>query len=235
MPILALKKVRGPLLNLYRPTSGDDCGLWLPGQDDAYSAVIRDRSGNNNNGAITGTDWKRTGAGLWYLDSDADCYAIVTRSASIEFADNFTFKFWYYNKGHTGTTYVFSKGSSNATAEYEAYITAAENLVFSINAYAVSLAGMGIGENVWTHLVFTYDKSLGSANLTGYENAETPVTANYTTSITAQIAQNLGIGARGSTASPTNANLALFLAMGRTWSAAEVTANYNQDRHLFGV
>ncbi len=28
--------------------------VWLPGQDDAYSSTIRDRSGKGNNGTISG-------------------------------------------------------------------------------------------------------------------------------------------------------------------------------------
>ena len=56
---------------LFEPDS--NCVLWLPGQDDAYSSTIRDRSGNGNDGTITSATWKNdTPGGLWYLSFDGD-------------------------------------------------------------------------------------------------------------------------------------------------------------------
>jgi len=39
------------------------CVLWLPGQDDAPSTTIRDRSGFGNHGTITGATWERLPGG----------------------------------------------------------------------------------------------------------------------------------------------------------------------------
>ncbi len=67
----------------FRPDA--DTILWLPGQDDPQSAVIRDRSGNGNDGTIVGATWKQTSKGLWYLDFDAlDDHILIPKGASID-------------------------------------------------------------------------------------------------------------------------------------------------------
>lgn len=59
--------------------------LWLPGQDDAFSSTIRDRSGFGNDGTITGATWMRTGKGLWYLNFDAvDDVILISAAASLD-------------------------------------------------------------------------------------------------------------------------------------------------------
>jgi len=63
-----------------RPNSGlacrpdANCVLWFPGQDDAYSTTIRDRSGKENHGTIVGATWSRQPSGLWSLYHDGDDY-----------------------------------------------------------------------------------------------------------------------------------------------------------------
>ena len=65
---------------LFEPDS--NTVLWLPGQDDAYSSTIRDRSGQGFNGTITGALWKQNGRGTWYLDFDGvdDIIAVPTNA-----------------------------------------------------------------------------------------------------------------------------------------------------------
>ncbi len=83
--------------------------LWLPGQDDPQSALIRDRSGNKNDGTIDGATWAKTGRGLSYLDYDgADDLTTVAESASItDFFDSGGSMWWWMKpdsdgEGNTG-------------------------------------------------------------------------------------------------------------------------------------
>ena len=91
----ALRNVRANSGITFRPDA--DTVLWMPGQDDPQSAVIRDRSGNLNNGAISGATWTRNSKGLSYLDYDgADDLVTVTDTASIQniFDGGGTILFW---------------------------------------------------------------------------------------------------------------------------------------------
>ena len=67
--------------------------LWLPGQDDAYSSTIRDRSGNGNDGTITGSMWKQNGQGIWGLSSPGETSANVAFSSDLMTAAG-TVEFW---------------------------------------------------------------------------------------------------------------------------------------------
>jgi hypothetical protein len=49
----------------FKPDSS--CVMWLPGQDDAPSTTIRDRSGYGNHGTITGATWNKNSQGVSYL------------------------------------------------------------------------------------------------------------------------------------------------------------------------
>lgn len=77
--------VRPSWIPKYVPRAGDGCVLYLPGQDDPQSAIIRDRSGNGYDAAITGATWTRHGKGLWHLSMDGDDYLSITTPANLAF------------------------------------------------------------------------------------------------------------------------------------------------------
>lgn len=80
---VALKYARANSGLTFRPDK--NTVLWLPGQDDAYSATIRDRSGRGNNGTIVGATWTRNSQRTWYLDYDGiDDITTVSDSTSIQ-------------------------------------------------------------------------------------------------------------------------------------------------------
>ena len=56
--------------------------LWLPGQDDANSSTIRDRSGFGNDGTITSATWTQDSKGIRYLDFDGDNDLIAVTGTS---------------------------------------------------------------------------------------------------------------------------------------------------------
>ena len=91
--------------------------LWLPGQDDAYSGTIRDRSGFSNNGTITGAVWIRLPSGLWYLSFDGtdDKVTIVASASLLLGSGDFTLEFWVYKTALTDAEYLM--GTASATKD----------------------------------------------------------------------------------------------------------------------
>lgn len=69
MPIHGIK-ARTSYMPKWTPKSGDGCVLYLNGQQDPQSGVIKDLSGYGNHGTITGATWVRDKYGMWvnYLD-----------------------------------------------------------------------------------------------------------------------------------------------------------------------
>jgi len=120
----ALKYARANSGLTFRPDA--NCVLWLPGQDDAYSATIRDRSGKVNNGTITGATWTKNSKGLWYLlfaggDDLIGCGA----GASLNFGTgDFTLLVWI-NTGTAATQILTQKSNvlhSAIVAGYGLYL-----------------------------------------------------------------------------------------------------------------
>ncbi len=108
--------------------------LWLPGQDDAYSATIRDRSGKGNNGTITGATWKRAAKGLWYPDYDGSDDLVTANGvvSSEVFGNAFTVLGWGKLSNWTGTKVLFCGGKAATDTEYtEMYYHAATNTLRS--------------------------------------------------------------------------------------------------------
>ena len=222
-------------LGLYRPTAGDGCVLWFPGQDDAYSATIRDRSGYVNNGAIIGAVWARTPGGLWCLDYDGiDDYLSIPHSALWNFGSgDFTIILWI-NKTVIESVNNHLIGHFNASL-VGWYLTiqypAADKMQFRTNNNTMILEvthSIQAGEwasiatvkanNTLTIYVDTVNK--GSAGLSSVQ----------------AVTHELWIGTgdysghqffKGSIALPRIYNRGL--------SALEVQNCYNRERHLFGV
>lgn len=99
--------------------------LWLPGQDDAYSSTIRDRSGNGNNGTITGAVWKRTGQGLWYLDFEGDDYVNCGNDTSLRVAEgDHSILFWVNITSLVATQGIVTNNEENSKiSDYAVWIT----------------------------------------------------------------------------------------------------------------
>lgn len=106
-----LKCVRPSYMPKFVPDS--TCVLWLPGQDDPYSATIRDRSGNVNNGAITGATWVRSGKRLWVLRGAGDSY-VETSSNLTKGLTTVTVMGWI-NPSDLSTNYGIFGDNTDAT------------------------------------------------------------------------------------------------------------------------
>ena len=68
--------------DIYKVVKGS-CVLYLEGQQDPQSSTIRDLSGYNNHGTITGATWVRLPSGLWSLLADGLDDVIITPSTSV--------------------------------------------------------------------------------------------------------------------------------------------------------
>lgn len=72
-----------------------NCKLLLPGADQLnYGATIQDRSGNGNNGTITGATWTKMPSGLWGLSFDGDDFVNCGNNASLQITNNLSFLAW---------------------------------------------------------------------------------------------------------------------------------------------
>lgn len=211
----------------FRPDSS--CVLWLPGQDDAFSSTIRDRSGFGNNGAITGAEWDRIGTGLWTLKGDGD--DSVNVGAVGNAAAEFWFSIWFIYSG-TSQQYIFHKDSGAGRVflykpDSDANLKL-RTLGFGVNVnFTVATPSV----NVWHHAFFSTSSTNGyRARLDG-GSAVTNATANPSPNggdvIIGDASTASGVGIVGNWALPT---------IGINAIAPEYEVwLYQSQRHLFRV
>jgi len=208
-----------------------NCVLWTPGQDDPQSAVIRDRSGQGNDGAITGCLWVRTSKGTWVQNFDGDDEVNVANDASLMMGtQDFTYKMW-----------VNFVSYANAHQFLLAHRSTADWFTFDVlNTGKLSLEYTGgahfehptvITTNVWHHAIATRRGGFAYLYLDAVEH-------DPTLDLSAVNALNATILRIGGTSWGWSCICRIGLTVydvGRGWTATEVAGNYNQERHLFGV
>jgi len=232
---------RSQLLNLYVPREGDGCVLWLPGQDDPQSSTIRDRSGNGNDGTITGATWTRQSKGLWALYFDGtDDYADCGAPSVLDFgsATDFSIEFWL-KTNYDATQYrgLVSKRPDYGTSDgFAVGMTATEKINFYIadgTNYVDVSSDTSVKDDTWHQVVVTADRD---GNAQHYLDGATDGTATSITSVgDITSADNLIIGALTSTGRFCQGNVALLRIYNRLLSSLEIQNHFNQERHLFGV
>lgn len=232
--------------------------LWLPGQDDAFSSTIRDRSGKKNNGAITGATWVRTAKGLRYVSYDGvDDITTVTASVSIAniFDGGATAKVWVNlaSDGEADNGHIFYKRSGDTGWQFFVQGEVDNKLVLRLiqrfdvtNGDWVTTA-TEIDINTWTMLAVTYDvdtiannpifyiASGGSVKVLTVGSGITEAGGGPAGTRGSDIIVDLSIGNNSSTSNTTDGGLALELLETRILSAVEIESLYRQERGLFGV
>ncbi len=119
--------------------------LWLPGQDDAYSATIRDRSGKGNNGSITGATWKRNSQGLWYLhfdgtDDDVDIPIAAALTAG-------TFVAWFRSSTSGARNALLGSGELDSNQNYVTVeIGGSPSGAYADESFAYSVVDAGVSK-----------------------------------------------------------------------------------------
>jgi len=217
---------------MYEPDSS--CVLWLPGQDDAYSSTIKDRSGNGNHGTITGATWVKLSSGLWVNSFNGVGDIItVTDSNSLDITGAITLMAWIHPTGWGGEALgrVFDKGHTTAymlhiaeeNARLGAYI---QNVVMVSNINCISL-------NMWQLITLTLNSAGTLCSF--YVNATAKGTAFPNKTPTAN-ATNLGIGNRTSDgARGFQGYQIMHRIFNKEYTNGETANIFNQERHLFGV
>ena len=238
LPSLATQYVRMASTPKYVPRAGDGCVLWLPGQDDAQSATIRDRSGKGNNGTITGATWGRLPRGLWYLDFDnVDDVVNCGHNASLALTGDMTFEFWVKPNSTDATKDVFSKaafqvdgfeiylGYNAGAGRHQIYYRTSQALA---NQTSATTASESLQVGVIQHVRVTRS----GATALFYINDILVSKSENGTHIdpVANAARDLLIGKAPVNNAPLNGSLYLP----RVYNAV-VNSHFNQERHLFGV
>ena len=235
--------MRSPALRHFRSNYGltfrPDAStvLWLPGQDDAYSSTIRDRSGNGNDGTITGATWKNdTPGGIWYLDFDgADDYVTIANHASLDMTDAITMGCWLYPIGGPATfAHMFARG--NPAEPTFRYVVSNQTLqVLLANAggqVAISSASGVFTMNIWQYFAFTWADSDDTVRI--YVNGN-EVKNGTVTGPLVPVASDMLIGITSDLGNELEGGLALPRLNSTALSVPVLQAHYNQERHLFGV
>ncbi len=216
-----------------------DTVLWLPGQDDPQSAVIRDRSGFGNDGAITGALWARTDKRLRVLDFDGDDDRVtVTADTSLD-TSSVTFMGWMKATA-TDDARGWTSRFAIPAARFGHICDFATNqlrmrLFNGIDANSNTLSTIGATFIVWTHIAFTF-----LAATKAMEWVVNGVSSN--TGVGAQVYDasqggNLIYGRQtAGGATPTfMGQLALFSVHGVALTVSQIAGRYQQERRLFGV
>jgi len=216
----------------------NNCVLWLPGQDDPQSATIRDRSGLNNHGTITGATWARTSSGLWYLNFDGtDDYINCGSDSSLRITGAITLMAWVNRQNDTLEANIMGKFGALAPNYAYRLIFASTNVLrfqTSVDGTAVvtSSSTATYTDAIWRLVTATFDGGnqyiYANETLVAGPNAQTSIHDNTTelfyigmTTIGA-IWDYLGY-------------IALPRVFNRGLSSLEIRNIYQQEKSLFGV
>jgi hypothetical protein len=214
----------------YVPKAGDGCVLYCPGQDDPQSAVLRDISGNRNNGTITGATWVREASGIQALSFDGtDDKLVIPHHASLN-PLTFTLLMWIYLTARVDWTFIANKGDGDG---WNVAFNDGNNLYFT--AYnTVGGAGwtnpQAIALNKWVHFAC----SLSTDVEQWVDGVAAGAVSGHSFSGTfSPTATDLTFMMRGAGFIGGRLGLIEFISGSR--NTAQIIAHRNQTRHLFGV
>ena len=223
-----------------------DTVLWLPGQDDAFSSTIRDRSGFGNDGAITGATWVTGPKGIRELDFDgASGLVNCGTDASIDdiFDGGGAVEFWVNPRsdGEGSAAQLYSKG--NWSIEFSSEVG---GLIIIRLSYAFDGASGGnwrtstavIPINTYTYILMSYDNGNVANNPIFYVNDTVPGITKVLTPVgtrNTDAASELLIGNRSDGARTHDGTLALVRACNAIPPVTTAAIHYRQERGLFGV
>jgi hypothetical protein len=223
-------KARQPYMPKYVP--GADRVLYLEGQQDAKSGVIKDKSGFGNHGTITGATWVRLSSGLWVLNFDGiDDTVNCGSRVSLNILSSFTLLAWIKKPAHQNTWItILSKGSYGWS--YNLFI-ADTNKLFG------GFYGVGVGSadilplNQWTLVGIVFDDTADTMAIITNDKVE--VSSGITLTPQEHSAESFFIGSDNGVGNFLLAQLALARVYSRSLSASKIAVIYQNERQLFGV
>lgn len=233
--------------------------LYLPGYPPQGSTIV-DHSGQGNDGTITGATWAKDVRGLDYLDFDGSDDKVVIGSAAtfkwLHGAEDttdfkFTIKLWMFvasfaddlwglvetgagDSTQIGVSFWLDNRSGTATRRIKSLLSNGSG-----TAIVAPDAGNSSYPNdaLWHHMVWTYNQTPATGNSVVYldttsksadnKSAQTPSTSNPV--------QALTIGRVADTFTQYGGVALSEIIKDEAWTQAQVTANRNKERHLFGV
>ena len=228
--------VRPSYMPKYVPVGS--CRLYLPGQDDAQSSTIRDRSGYGNNGTITSATWERLGSGLWCLAfGGTDDWVKCGTDSSLNFTSgNFSIKAWIYHDDLGTSDFMFSRGEwqidgwdvrlllNNGDVSFR---------IFQVGAQQETISNQVVAAATWTHIVVVRSGTTGIIYINGADQSKTqPAITNPVTS-TREF--TIGTYAAGATTAEWDGKMALWEVRNVAMTATQALGSYSQERHLFSV
>jgi hypothetical protein len=214
------------------------CVLWLPGQDDARSARIRDRSGYKNHGTIYGATWERLPSGLWVNSFDGVDDSIVCPSLAATPGTSLTAMAWINSPGAISAYALVFHMIMGPTAKYAwLLIRTADNkfyteVTLSNDTFFGGVQDAVLPLNTWQQVVMSFDDADKRIHVwrNGQQVAQSAQAA-------LGLHQTWGVVRWGG-----NAGVYWHkgrMALNRTWnralSATEINGIYQSERHLFGV
>ncbi len=238
----ALRHVRANSGITFRPDA--NTVMWLPGQDDPQSSVIRDRSGNGNDGSLTGTTWARNAKGLWYqlFDGIANVTSITPSASVNNFWDGGATVLIWINPFAAGG-YTFHKLWIISVAQ-EAAGKLKLNLFLDFDGAADGTwqsTATAVSLNAFSLIAISYDSDDVANNpifcINGTELTVGSGISELTTPQGARIddtATPLTIGNHPNQSVPFSGGQALHR-VSSTLTTSQIAGIYRQERGLFGV
>ncbi len=218
--------------------------IYYPGIDGGGS-VLKDYSGNANNGAIVGASWVRRSSGIYGLSFDAvDDIVTITDATSIQDITQKTFVAVLkqtplavsaprlFQKGNT--VWQCAIGETDPKIEFFYDFDGATNGTWETTANCYTPGAL-------FHCVITYDNSATTKDPIFYINSValtvgaglTETTTPAGTRVT-DVGSDLIIGNRSATDRPMNGELYLFRLISGLWTQAQVTQDCNLCRKIIG-
>jgi len=212
---------------------GSSCVLYYPSIHDD----VLDRSGNGNNGTISGAIWRRLHNGLWYLSFDGTDDYVLVNPIVPDFDEKSTVSMECWARISTGcgeNSYIISLPESAAANGIDlrwGSDTIYWDLNTHLDASSVDVTS-AVSLNTWYHLVLTYD----GTTLTGYKNGASIGSHAVTVGTGLKHdSKRFCVGALHST----SYEITGFVGLPRIYSealvATKIQGNFNRERHLFGV
>ncbi|MBT4153426.1 MAG: hypothetical protein HOE53_02140, partial [Candidatus Magasanikbacteria bacterium] len=221
---------------------GYNVGVWHLNESswDGTADEVVDGSGNANHGvrsgnATTASDGRFERAGTF--DGTGD-YVDVADSASLSVTDAITLSAWIktsvQNKG------ILSKGIFNATSngDYSLYLdnanSGAPGCHFN-NGAGTALDTTGISDNIWHHVVCTYDKDAGGSDeIKLYVDGVLVATGDYSTAIN-DSSEALHIGGYYSSSYVFNGLIDEVAVSSNAWTAGTVQDAYRRGENRLKI
>jgi hypothetical protein len=182
---------------------------------------LMDLSGNGNHGTITGATFNAKGRYGAALSFDGlDDYVDLMPESSFDFGANqdFSFWMWFYPNTAADTRYLYSKNFNNLAT----WISSTDTILAKIDDTVTSknVTTDAVIEGAWNFFCATYNRD---GNLSGYLNADTPVTVDI--SGVGDINNN-SVMRIGSASTPLDGQTDAFGCIKRVLTAIEVKGLY---------